>query len=124
MICTIGTEKEVQKIVDAIKASTDVSKWNFVFASKENIKTYYSKLKLKEDLLNSDYGSSKVYIIDKERNLRGRKVKSDKEYKEGYDTFHMAELYNEMTDDVKIILYDYRAALKKNHNATKEVIPE
>ena len=58
-------------------------------------------------------------IVDKERNLRGRKEKKD--YKEGYNTFHVSELSNEMLDDFKIILYEYRAALKKNHNATKQL---
>ncbi len=124
MICPTGTEGDIRQITDALKASTDMSKWYFVFAPKAEIQNYFMQLKLKKDILNADYGSSKVYIIDKERNLRGRKVNSKKEYKEGYDTFHMSELYNEMTDDVKIILYDYRAALKKNHNATKELLPE
>ena len=36
------------------------------------------------------------------------------EYKEGYNTISVAELSNEMLDDFKIILYEYRAALKKN----------
>ena len=54
----------------------------------------------------------------------GNNREYEKQYKEGYDTFHMAQLYNEMSDDVKIILYDYRAALKKNHNATKELLPQ
>ena len=124
MVCPIGTEADVKKIFDALQPSTDMSRWNFVFAPKEEIHQLFSKMKLKQDKLNADSGTSKVYIVDKERNLRGRKVQNDKEYKEGYDTFHMAELYNEMTDDVKIILYDYRAALKKNHNATKQVLPE
>jgi hypothetical protein len=57
-----------------------------------------------------------VYILDKERNLRGKEV-----YKEGYSTFSPAELSNEMLDDFKVILYEYRAALKKNHNATKQL---
>jgi hypothetical protein len=51
-----------------------------------------------------------VYILDKERNLRGRKKVKD--YKEGYSTFSPAELSNEMLDDFKV-LYEYRAALKK-----------
>ena len=32
-----GTEKEAQKIVDALSPFTDVKNWNFVFASKEEI---------------------------------------------------------------------------------------
>jgi hypothetical protein len=124
MICPIESESDVKKIVDALTPSTDMSRWKFVFAPTTDIQQYFSKMELRKDKLNADYGSSKVYIVDKERNLRGRKLQNDKDYKEGYDTFHMSELYNEMTDDVKIILYDYRAALKKNHNATKQVIPD
>jgi hypothetical protein len=69
--------------------------------------------------LDSKFGTPNVYILDKERNLRGRKDKEG--YKEGYDTFHPAELSNEMLDDFKILLYEYKAALKKNHNATKQL---
>lgn len=118
VLCPTGTEKEAQKIVDALSPFTDVKNWNFVFASKEDIQKFYDGLHLKEKL-NENLGTSNVYIIDKERNLRGRK--DPKEYKEGYDTFHPSELSNEMLDDFKIILYEYRAALKKNHNATKQL---
>lgn len=118
VLCPTGTEKEAQKIVDALSPFTDVKNWNFVFASKEEIQKFYDGLHLKEKL-NENLGTYNVYIIDKERNLRGRK--DQKEYKEGYDTFHPSELSNEMLDDFKIILYEYRAALKKNHNATKQL---
>ncbi len=118
ILCPLGTEKEAQKIVDALSPFTDVKNWNFVFASKEEIQKFYDQLHLKGKL-NQNLGTSSVYIVDKERNLRGRK--DQKEYKEGYDTFHPSELSNEMLDDFKIILYEYRAALKKNHNATKQL---
>ncbi|WP_281235328.1 hypothetical protein [Flavobacterium gelatinilyticum] len=118
VLCPLGTEKEAQKIVDALSPFTDVKNWNFVFASKEEIQKFYDGLHLKEKL-NQNLGTSHVYIIDKDRSLRGRK--DAKEYKEGYDTFHPSELSNEMLDDFKIILYEYRAALKKNHNATKQL---
>ena len=118
VLCPLGTEADAKKIVDGLSASTDVSQWHFVFASPEEIQTYYDKLKLKEKL-DSDLGTPNVYIVDKERNLRGRK--EEKKYKEGYNTFHPSELSNEMMDDFKIILYEYRAALKKNHNATKKL---
>jgi hypothetical protein len=118
VIAPLGTEKDVKVVVDALGAFTDVSQWHFVFAAPEEISTYYNQLKLK-GALNSDLGTPNVYIVDKERNLRGRK--QIKDYKEGYSTFHPAELSNEMLDDFKVILYEYRAALKKNHNATKKL---
>ncbi len=118
VIAPLGTEKDVKNVVDALDAFTDVSQWHFVFASPQEINAYFSQLQLKQPL-NPDLGTANVYIVDKERNLRGRKEKKD--YKEGYSTFHPAELSNEMLDDFKIILYEYRAALKKNHNATKQL---
>lgn len=118
VLCPLGTEEEAKSVVDALSAFTDVSQWHFVFATPDEITTYYNQLKLVEKL-DADLGTPNVYIIDKARNLRGRKEK--KGYKEGYNTFHPAELSNEMLDDFKVILYEYRAALKKNNNATKRL---
>lgn len=118
MLCPLGTEKDAQAVLDALKAFTDVKEWNFVFATPEEITNFYKQMQLKSQL-DSNYGTSNVFIFDKERNLRGRKDKE--EYKEGYNTFHPAELSNEMLDDFKILLYEYKAALKKNNNATKQL---
>lgn len=118
IICPLGTEEQAKSLMDGFKAFTDVRQWHFIFASPDEITSYYNQLKLVEKL-DSNLGTPNVYIIDKERNLRGRKEK--KEYKEGYNTFHPSELSNEMLDDFKVILYEYRAALKKNHNATKRL---
>jgi hypothetical protein len=118
LICPLGTQDEIKQLVTAIDVNTDIKQWHFVFASPQEIQKYYNQLRLKGGL-NKDLGTSNVYIIDKERNLRGRKAK--KGYKEGYDTFHPADLSNEMLDDFKVILYEYRAALKKNHNASKRL---
>jgi hypothetical protein len=123
ILSPIGTEDEAQKVIDALAPFTDVSGWNFVFASPEEIKSFYNQLQLKGKL-DQNLGTSHVYIVDKNRNLRGRKGENkDKkeEYKEGYNTFHPSELSNEMLDDFKIILYEYRAALKKNHNASRQL---
>lgn len=118
VICPLGTEMEAKSVVDALKAFTDVSQWHFVFAPTAEITAYYNQLKLIEKL-DANLGTPNVYILDKERNLRGRKEK--KGYKEGYNTFKPAELSNEMLDDFKVILYEYRAALKKNRNASKQL---
>ena len=106
-----------KQILKGLSELTDVSKWIFVFAPTNEIQEYYNSLKLKGKL-NPDFGTSYVYIVDKKRNLRGRKDKD--EYKEGYDTFSPSDLYNEMTDDVKVILAEYRLALKRN-NAKRQI---
>ncbi|MNX49543.1 hypothetical protein D3C86_801480 [compost metagenome] len=118
VICPTGTEEDAKKVIDALAAFTDVSQWHFVFASHDEINEYYNQLKL-VGKLDANLGTPNVYIVDKERNLRGRK--DNKDYKEGYNTFHPAELSNEMLDDFKVILYEYRAALKKNNNASRKI---
>jgi hypothetical protein len=118
VICPLGTEAQAKSLIDVLKGFTDVSQWYFVFAPPKEITAYYNQLKLVEKL-DADLGTPNVYLLDKKRNLRGRKEK--KGYKEGYNTFHPSELSNEMLDDFRVILYEYRAALKKNHNATKQL---
>ena len=118
ILCPIGAEKDAQYVISQLKTITDVSQWHFVFTTPDAIQKYYSQLKL-VGKLDSDFGTPNVFIVDKERNLRGRKDK--KEYKEGYDTTSPSVLSNEMLDDFKVILYEYRAALKKNHNAERQI---
>lgn len=117
MIAPLGTENQVNEILRGLKDLTDTSKWLFVFATTSEIQSYYDALKL-NGKLDSHFGTTNVFIIDKKRNLRGRKDKA--EYKEGYDASSNPDLYNEMTDDVKVILAEYRLALKRN-NADRQI---
>ena len=118
-VAPFGTESEIEKIVESLGRDADLSKWYFVFAQPNEIADYYSKLNLVGGL-NEDFATSSVFIIDKELNLRGRKGKNKKgedEYREGYNTTSAADLHNEMSDDVKVILAEYRLALKKNNKS-------
>lgn len=121
-IAPIGTEKETEDFKNKIVKISDLSRWHYIFASPEEITKFYDQLKLKGKL-DANLGTSSVFIIDKQRNVRGRKgkvKKGDAEYREGYSTTLVSELHNEMTDDVKIILAEYRLALKQN-NAYKKL---
>ncbi len=117
MVAPIGTEDQAKEILRGLDDLTDTSKWLFVFAPISEIQSFYDALKLKGKL-DSHFSTPNVFIIDKKRNLRGRKDKD--EYKEGYDASSNPDLYNEMTDDVKVILAEYRLALKKN-NADRQI---
>ena len=121
VLSPIGTEKDVAIFKKQLEATTDMTQWKFVFASPEEITVFFKQLGLKKDKLTPNFGNNNVYLVDKNRNLRGRKVSSEKEYKEGYSMFYVSELHNEMLDDFKIILYEYKAALKKNKNASKQL---
>lgn len=119
-----GAQDEVRQLLKVdIKTLGPSSGWKFVFASPEKINAFYNTLQL-VGKLDSTLTTPNVFIIDKKRNLRGRKGQDKKgtpEYKEGYNTIFASELYNKMMDDMKIIIYEYRAALKKNNNATRKI---
>ncbi len=117
MILPDGNQEKIQAIMlEFRRLSNDLKNWHFLFGKPEDIKTYFSSFHFK-NTLNDKSGTSFVYIIDKEKNLRGRKgqkIKGKVEYRECYNTISAAELHNEMSDDVKILLREYRLALKKN----------
>jgi hypothetical protein len=123
MVVPAGNETKAQQIIDELAPITgEMTGWKFVFAAPEEIQTFYDSYKL-VGKLDTNLGSPDVIIVDKELNHRGRKGKNKKgkeEYKESYNTISAADLHNEMTDDVKIILREYRLALKKNNNARKD----
>lgn len=117
-----GTQDQVKQLLKELSGLNDLSGYHFVFAKPEAIQAYFDNLKL-IGTLDDKLGTPNVFIIDKKRNLRGRKGKSVQgkpEYKEGYNTTSASELHNEMTDDVKIILAEYRLALKRN-NANRQI---
>jgi hypothetical protein len=117
MVAPEGTEQKCKEILEKFKlVADDLSGWHFVFASENEIVEYYQTFNLERNL-DEHSGTSYVILIDKERNHRGRigkNKKGEQEYRESYNTMSAADLHNEMTDDVKILLREYRLALKKN----------
>jgi len=123
MIMPDGTQNEVKELQKILVSLGTQAGWNFVFGTPDEILGYYNSLKL-VGKLDAKLGTPNVFIIDKNRNLRGRKGEDKKgkpEYKEGYDTVLVSDLYNKMMDDMKIIIYEYRAALKRNNNASRKI---
>jgi hypothetical protein len=123
MVTPFGNEAKAQQILEELAPITgEMTGWKFVFATPEEIQNFYDSYKL-VGKLDANFGTPAVILVDKELNHRGRKGKNKKgqeEYKESYNTISAADLHNEMTDDVKIILREYRLALKKNNNARKD----
>lgn len=117
MLVPEGSQSQAKQVAEELGRLTDLKNWHYVFASPDDIKKFHASLKL-QGSLDSNLGTPDVYIIDKDRSLRGRKganKKGEQEYKEGYNTTSPADLHNEMADDVKVILAEYRLALKKNN---------
>ena len=108
-----GQEKEIENLKNKLKegVGTDLIKWKFIFGNSDEIKNLFNSLKTPFNLSNSD-STPLVFIIDKEKNLRGRDD-DDKGILFGFNAQSVAEINNKMVDDVKVILAEYRRALKK-----------
>lgn len=114
MVMPNGTEGKVAELKAELSNLADVSKWKFVYADDIEIQDLFSSLKT-DIQLDDDMGSKYVFIIDKDRSLRGRTKDEDEGTKYGFNTNSVADLNNKMEDDVKIMLAEYRLALKKNN---------
>jgi hypothetical protein len=112
-----GTQQQAVQLTKELGAITDMRKWKFVFGSLKNINEVFDSLETTYPLNANGY-SPYAFIIDKDRHLRGR---ADKESIEdgvyyGYNAETVAPIHNEMVDDVKVLVAEYRLALKKNKN--------
>lgn len=114
MIMPQGTQDQVQEVMDELSAIGQVSGWNFIYASEEEINKLFSSFKTNSSL-DAKLGTDLVFIVDKSRSLRGRDGSKGDEVLFGYNATAVSELTNTMIDDVKIILAEYRMALKKNN---------
>ena len=119
MVMPVGTEDLAEELKNEVGELSDPVAWKFAFAEPEEIKSFYASLQTPLEL-DENLGSPYVYIIDKKRNLRGRNDDEDEGLKYGFDTRSVADLNNKMEDDVKIILAEYRLALKKNNEYLRQ----
>lgn len=103
---------EVSELQEELSQIADPSRYKFAYASKETIHAIFESLQT-DGVLNSSSATNLVFIVDKERNLRGRKEDDEKSVMYGFDASNYAEVNNKMSDDVKILLAEYRLALKK-----------
>ncbi|RIV35455.1 hypothetical protein D2V08_08910 [Flagellimonas lutimaris] len=114
MVVPKGNEEQVVELKNELGKLSSVDKWHFAFGSDAEIKELFNSLKSNIDL-DEELFTPNVFIIDKDLKLRGRTDDEDEGVKYGFDTSSVAELNNKMVDDVKIILAEYRLALKKNN---------
>lgn len=121
VIASNEAKEDVEKLQKEIGAFTNMIKWNFIYVSKAEIEVLYDSFKTNQSL-DKNLHSSKAFIIDKSGSLRGRTDDEDSAEGKlfGYNMKSVAELNNKMKDDVKVVLAEYRLALKKN-NADREI---
>ena len=114
MIQPVGTDSLVLNLKNDLRRGTDTDliNWKFISLGKEELNSVFNSLNTNISL-DSNYGTPYVFIIDRDSNLRGRD--DDDGIKYGYDSRSVADINNNMLDDVKVILAEYRMALKKNN---------
>ena len=107
-------ESNIELLKNELKegAGTDLLKWNFLMGSKENIIKHFNSLNIPLNLGNN-LSSPYVFIIDKDKKLRGRNDDEDTGTLYGFDARSVAEINKKMIDDVKVIFAEYRLALKR-----------
>ena len=114
MIQPIGTDSLVLNLKNDLRRGTDTDliNWKFISLGKEELNSVFNSLNTNISL-DANYGTPYVFIIDRDGNLRGRDDEEGIKY--GYDSRFVADINNNMVDDVKVILAEYRMALKKNN---------
>ena len=117
MVVEEGQQEKVKEILAELQkgAATDLSKWKFIFGAQSEISTLFSSFET-DVSLNDKFSNPTVFIIDRAKKLRGRDDDEEVGTLFGYNTSSVAELNKKMTDDVKVILAEYRLALKKNNS--------
>ncbi|MDT7829529.1 hypothetical protein RQM65_12705 [Pricia sp. S334] len=114
MVVPKGSESKVAELKKELGHLVDISKWFFVYGDDQDIEHFFAGLDT--DLsLDQNLATPYVFIIDKDMGLRGRKNDDNQGNTFGFNTASVADLNNKMVDDVKIILAEYRMALKKNN---------
>lgn len=118
-----GTQDQAKNLLQEISTTVSTEKWKFLFGDEQAIKQFFNSLETNYQL-DKNKATPFVFIIDKEKKLRGRPLDETEtdEVVYGYDTRSVAEITNKMVDDVKVILAEYRLALKKynRNNAIAE----
>ena len=115
VVLPVGAESDAEQLKKELGATYNIDKWHFVFGEIEGIQGMFNSLETGYELDDKGY-TPYAFIIDREMNLRGR---NDDEEAEngmlyGYNAESVATVHQEMVDDVKVVMAEYRLALKKN----------
>lgn len=117
-----SVKNDFSKIIIELSAFTNIEQWQFIYASKEDIKKLFNSFDTPYKLNHNLY-SNFAFIIDEELRLRGRKDDEDttdgKLY--GYDMNSVAILKNKMRDDIDIIYYQLKKSAEKEARRKRKI---
>jgi len=108
------SDEDIATFKSEINKTSEASEWFFLQLEDSKISALFKSLD--SDLsLDEKLSSPYAFIIDKKMKLRGRSDDEEEGTKFAYDMSNLKEVSDKMNDDVKIILAEYRFALKKNN---------
>ncbi|MEM9679396.1 MAG: hypothetical protein AAF901_03650 [Bacteroidota bacterium] len=121
MLVPHGTEDEVKLLKKELDQYEPLKYWHFVYGNTDTIQKVFNSLK-SERPLNDDLSTNDVFIVDAERNQRGRlddrsknEIEADKPVYPlyGYDCIKVSELKNKMAkEDIRVLFLEYREKRK------------
>ncbi len=106
-----SAREQADLFIEEFNNITNSNYWSFVYGEPSEIKAVFESFETNLQL-DENLQTPFVFIIDKDASLRGRDD-SDEEGLYGYDSRSVSELGNKMNDDIKVILAEYRLALKR-----------
>ena len=116
-----GMEEEAQKLKKKVAFATNMKRWKFLFGEIKEIKKLFNSFKTDYQIADNGY-SKYAFIIDKNKHLRGRTNDEDSPngILYGYSAETVSPIHNKMLDDVKVLVAEYRMALKQNRKKRKD----
>lgn len=112
-----SAKAEAEALFKKIKSYEDLRFWHFVYLEDSEIKELFNNLK-SNTALNEKLATNSVFIIDKDKNQRGRlDDRTKKEIEKNskvyglydYDCIKIAELKNKMSaEDMRVLFTEYR----------------
>src|SRR5690606_24122035 len=105
---------KLDKLGSELSSVTDITNRHLVYDSVDTVTEVLKRLNTPYSLDQTLY-TPYSFLIANDAYLRGREEdKGTEERLYGYDATSVAVLHNKMVDDVKVLLAEYRLALKKN----------
>ena len=115
----------MKKVKKKIIQSDELKYWFFASTNLKNYTNIFESLRSKNDLDSLNY-TSQVFIVDKQKNQRGRiddrdedEIKKDSKMigLYSYNSILVSEIKKKMNDDIRILFTEYRQKRKGNFNS-------
>lgn len=112
-------------LTNKISEIAPTTAWKYAFGTPQAIQEAFTSLN-SGYTLNSSLASSFVFIIDKDAHLRGRNDDQDMPdgLVYGYNSADIGDINNRMSDDVKVVLAEYRKETKENSRRNQILVKQ